>query len=151
MATNRNFRYWIPAVLWMVLIFWMSTGTFSAANTSLIVEPLLRFLIPSITEKKIALIHGLIRKLGHVTEYFILGILLFRAFRSSWGKRGSLRWAFLSSLIIALYAATDEFHQSFVYSRTASLLDVGIDTSAGLLAQGFNVIWDLIRQRGHRR
>jgi VanZ family protein len=144
-----NFRYWIPAVLWMALIFWMSTGTFSAANTSLIIEPLLRFLIPSITEKKIALIHGLIRKLGHVTEYFILGILLFRAFRSSWGKRGSLSWAFLSSLIIALYAATDEFHQSFVYSRTASLLDVGIDTSAGMLAQGFNVIWDRVRQRRH--
>ena len=124
----------------------MSTGAFSAENTSLIIEPLLHFLVPSITLEKVALIHAVIRKLGHVTEYFILGILLFRAFR--YGSKESLsgRWAFYSILVVILYAAGDEFHQSFVSTRTASIFDAGIDTLGGVLAQSVSVLWQLKRQ-----
>jgi len=124
----------------------MSTGTFSADNTSLIIEPILHFLTPSITPEKVDLIHGAIRKLGHVTEYFILGILLFRAFRCGSKELLSWRWAFYSILVVVLYAASDEFHQSFVSTRTASLFDVGIDTLGGILAQGVSVLWQFSRQ-----
>jgi VanZ family protein len=146
MSFIRHFKYWFPVFLWMSFIFWMSTGTFSAENTSLIIEPILHFLMPSITPEKMALIHGVIRKLGHVTEYFILGILLFRAFRR--GSKESLRWrwVFYSFLFVMLYAASDEFHQSFVSTRTASLFDVGIDTLGGILAQGVSVLWQLSHQ-----
>jgi VanZ family protein len=129
----------------MSFIFWMSTGTFSSQNTSLIIEPILHFLMPSISPKNVALIQGAIRKLGHVTEYFILGILLFRAFRGGSKELQNLRWAFSSFLVIVLYAASDEFHQSFVSTRTASLVDVGIDTLGGILAQGVSVLWHLTR------
>lgn len=129
----------------MSFIFWMSTGTFSAQNTSLIIEPILHFLMPSISPENVAMIQGVIRKLGHVTEYFILGILLFRAFRGGSNELRSMRWAFSSLLVVVLYAASDEFHQSFVPARTASLFDVGIDTLGGILAQGVNVLWHLSR------
>jgi VanZ family protein len=142
----RNFKYWIPVLLWMTLIFWMSTGTFSSQNTSLISESLLHFLMPSISPEKVALIHELIRKLGHVTEYFILGILLFRAFRGGSKELRNLQWAFSSLLVVVLYAVSDEFHQSLLTTRGASLFDVGIDTLGGILAQGVSVLWHLSRQ-----
>jgi VanZ family protein len=140
MSFIRIIKYWGPVVLWIGFIFWMSTGTFSSQNTSLIIEPILRFLLPSISPEKVAIIHGAIRKLGHVTEYFILGIFLFRAFRGGSKELKNLRWAFSSFLVVVLYAASDEFHQSFISSRTASLVDVGIDTLGGILAQGVSVL-----------
>jgi len=137
----RYIKHWLPILLWMSFIFWMSTGTFSSQNTSLIIEPLLGFLIPSLSQKEVEMIHGAIRKAGHVTEYFVLGILLFRAFRNSSDKEQGLQWAFYSLLIIIGYAAGDEFHQSFVSTRTASSFDVCLDISGGLLAQAVNILW----------
>ncbi|HEY9245626.1 MAG TPA: VanZ family protein [Candidatus Methanoperedens sp.] len=127
-------------LLWMCVIFWMSTGTFSAQNTSLIIEPLLRFVMPSTTPEHLSLINGVIRKSAHVTEYFVLGILLFRAFRLGSEKLRTMRWAFYSFLIVVFYAAGDEFHQSFEAGRTASLLDVGFDTLGGFLAQAVTIV-----------
>ena len=143
----RYFKYWMPLVLWMSIIFWMSTEKFSAQNTSLIIEPVIRHLMPSISQEKVKMIHGAIRKLAHLTEYFILGILLFRAFRSGSRELRIRRWAFSSFLVAVLYAASDEFHQSFVSTRTASLFDVGMDTLGGILAQGVSVLWHLGRQQ----
>ena len=125
----------------MGFIFWMSTGTFSADNTSLIVEPLLHLLMPSITPEQIQLVHGIIRKAGHVTEYFILGALLFRAFRGDSKKMHGLRWSLASLLVVLLYAMSDEFHQSFVSTRTASIFDVGFDVLGGVLSQAAGFFW----------
>jgi VanZ family protein len=141
MISFRAFRYWFPVLLWMGFIFWMSTGTFSADNTSLIVEPLLHFLAPSITPEQIQLVHGIIRKSGHVTEYFILGVLSFRAFRGDSREMHGMRWGLSSLVIVLLYATGDEFHQSFVSTRTASLFDVGFDALGGILAQAVSFLW----------
>jgi VanZ family protein len=146
MSLIRNFKYWVPVLLWMSFIYWMSTETFSSENTSQIIEPILRFLMPSIAPEAAALIHAVIRKLGHLTEYFILGILLFRAFRRDSKELLVWRWAFYSVLVVILYAACDEFHQSFVSARTASSLDAAIDTLGGILAQGVSVLRRLHRQ-----
>jgi len=143
----RNFKYWFPVILCMSFIFWMSTGQFSAENTFLIIEPILRFLMPFISPEKADMIHRIIRKLGHVTEYFILGLLLFRAFRGGSRELRTLRWGFYSFLVIVLYAASDEFHQSFIGTRTASLLDVGIDMLGGILAQGVSALWHISRRQ----
>ncbi len=137
---RRNFRHWAPVFLWMGVIFFMSTGVFSEQNTSLIIEPVLQLFAPSLSQHQIKMIHDLIRKAGHVTEYFIFGLLLFRAFYGSSAEKRTWRWAVLSAVFAALYAASDEFHQSFVATRTPSVLDVGIDTAAGILAQGVSLL-----------
>jgi VanZ family protein len=134
-------KYWLPVAFWMAVIFWMSTGTFSAQNTSLIFEPLIRFLLPGISLHSVEVIHGVIRKCGHVSEYFILGILLFRAFRRGSMEAKTLRWVLSALVVVVLYAASDEFHQSFVASRTASVVDVGIDMTGGTVAQLVSVYW----------
>jgi VanZ family protein len=74
------------------------------------------------------------RKLAHVTEYAILSYFWFRAFNQggrTWSPRSAV-WALAFSIT---YALLDEYHQTFVPSRTASLVDVGIDSLGALTAQ----------------
>jgi VanZ family protein len=141
MISNPKFKHLFPVIFWMLFIFWMSTGTFSAQNTSRIIEPVLHFLMPGLMHQQIAVIHGLIRKCGHITEYFVLGLLLFRYLRWSFTDPRVWRHAIFAAIIVLLYAIGDEFHQSFVSTRTASAVDVGIDAISGILAQAVSVIW----------
>ncbi len=145
MIFNRKFKYWFPVIFWMAIIFWMSTGTFSEQNTSLIVEPLLHFFMPGLSPQQIAALHGLIRKCGHVSEYFILGLLLFRYFRGTSTESRAWRWASSAAIVVVLYAFSDEFHQSFIFTRTASIVDAGIDATGGILALIASIIWHYLR------
>ena len=125
----------------------MSTGTFSAENTSSMVEAVVTFLVPVISSQELGLVHALIRKSAHVTEYFILGLLLFRAFRGDFTVSWKWRWSFFAVIVVILWAATDEFHQSFVPTRTASAVDVGIDAAGGMLAQIVSALWHRYRKK----
>lgn len=140
MTPSTLVKYWLPVLLWMGLIFWMSTGMFSWTNTYHFLEPILRSIKPSLSHYSIVMINNGLRKAGHVTEYFISGLLVFRAFKAGSTEPRILHWAMLSVAFIVLLAASDEFHQSFVVSRTASFLDVGIDTGGGLLAICFSML-----------
>ncbi len=148
MSFVRYLTYWIPVLLWMIFIFWMSTETFSAQNTASVVEPIIRFLIPSILPEMIDMIHWALRKLGHLSEYFVLGFLLFRAFRGDSRDLRIPRWTFSSFLVLVLYAASDELHQSFVSARTASPYDVAIDTLGGLIGLALSALQLLGRSKG---
>jgi len=148
MTYNKNIiKYWLPVICWMAFIFWMSTEAFSSENTSSLLEPVLRYLFPETLPQQAALIHALIRKAGHVIEYFILSILLFRAFRGDSGQSWSWRWALLAVVAIILYAGSDEFHQFFVPSREASVTDVAIDTAGGIFAQLMSAFWHYRRKK----
>ena len=130
---NRLWRYG-PLVLWATLIFIFSSGLFSGSNTSSVLRPLIQWVYPGISDAALGLIHGLIRKASHFVEYAILALLAARALRTS--SRDFLRnhWFAVSLTFVALYALSDEFHQSFVSSRTASIYDCLIDTAGGLAA-----------------
>ena len=142
MVFNRNLtKYWLPVILWMCFIFWMSTETFSSENTFSWTEILVHFLLPKISSQEVLFINALIRKAAHVVEYFVLGILLFRTFRGSSVSSWNWRWPIFAVIVVALWAASDEFHQSFVPSRMASAADVAIDTAGGILAQFVAFLW----------
>jgi VanZ family protein len=42
-------------------------------------------------------------------------------------------------MIVIFVAATDEYHQAFVVSRTSSVVDIGIDIIGGILGQGISI------------
>ena len=139
---NRNMiKYWLPVVFWMAFIFWMSTETFSSENTASWLELLLGLFIPKISPPEFDLIHTVMRKAGHVMEYFVLGFLLFRSFRGKSTSSWNWRWSFFVIMVVGLWAIIDELHQSFVLTRTASAADVGIDTAGGILGQCVGAIW----------
>ncbi len=122
-------------LVWMAVVFTMSTDLFSSEHTGRIIEPLLRWLDPGISATTIADVHFLVRKAGHITEYAILGLLILRGLRISRAvpvTRWSWPLAFLALVASAGYASTDEFHQLFVPSRGPSVHDVAIDTCGAL-------------------
>jgi len=141
-------KWWGPVILWMGIIFMVSTDLGSAEHTSRIIEPLLRWLFPAISEATIGFVHMLIRKGAHFTEYAILALLVLRTAQLPANARPTardFRAAGFALLISALYAATDEFHQSFVPARTASLRDVMIDSSGAFAALAVALLWRYLR------
>jgi VanZ family protein len=134
-------KYWLPPLAWMALIFTGSSDSHSYEHSSSIVEPFLRWLFPNTPQENIERIHHGIRKCGHLTEYAILALLLWRALNQSKNKLSPWSWPKFGGtlLIVFLYAASDEFHQRFVPTRTALVSDVFIDTAGGAI--GLLALW----------
>lgn len=111
-------------------MFFGSTDLMSAEHTSRFLTPFLRWLNPDISPAAIAQVHFLVRKAAHVTEYAILTGLLFRALR---GLIGGFWWRAAVALVSAMiFAAADEFHQTFIPSRTGSIYDILVDYCGAL-------------------
>ena len=111
-----SFKRWLPALLWMVAIF-------SVSNQ------------PSTELPNFGLFDLLVKKLGHFLAYAILALLVQRAWQPgfvSWG------WALG---ITAVYAISDELHQTFIPGRFGSFADVLIDTSGALTALLISHYW----------
>lgn len=142
-SSQQHLQSWLPALLWACLIFFFSTDLFSSDNTAIVVGSLFSVLFHGLSAHEIELMHGLVRKLGHISEYFILTVLLVRALRKENNGEMSLRHYLISLAIAVLYAVSDEFHQIFVPSRTASAVDVLID-SGGAIA---GILWSHRRNR----
>ena len=141
-------RAWWPAFLWAGLIFCMSTDAFSAEHTGWVLQPILRWLVPSLTEAQFSTIHYFIRKSAHFTEYFVFCLLLYRGVRGD--RKGWRRtWGLAALLCAAGYSVLDEIHQAFVASRTASAYDSLLD-SIGAFA-GFGALWIWFRLRRSMR
>jgi VanZ family protein len=127
-------KYWLPVLIWLGLIFVGSTDVLSAEQTSRFLVPFLRWLDPQISVATIAAVHLTVRKLGHITEYAILAMLLWRGLRHGTHLQAKMSILFsLAWLAAAIFAVTDEFHQSFVPSRTASPIDVMIDICGAMI------------------
>src|SRR5207244_9407479 len=94
MKVVRFVRYWMPAIVWMAIIFLGSTDMLSAEHTSRFLVPFLRWIDPQISLAALNAIQLGIRKLGHLTEYAILAMLLCRALR------GGMRWQLKMSILL---------------------------------------------------
>lgn len=117
---------WLPVVAWAGLIFAFSAQT----NLRFVPDEGLDFVI---------------RKLGHMAVFGILALLLWRAFARTTTLRRPWAWALASTV---LYAMSDEFHQSFVAGRNASMRDVAIDAAGALIAVAIVAVVGAPRFRG---
>ncbi len=111
----KFFKLWFPVIIWAGLIFCLSS-------------------IPNLKTR--FEYDFILRKIAHAIEYFILTFLLYRAFRGSFNI-GILQFFVYPATLSFFYAVSDEFHQSFVSGRSASIRDVLIDT-IGIL--GFYIV-----------
>ncbi len=126
----------------MAVIFSASNDSGSFKRSSRIIEPIMRWLFPHITNAALDWTILIVRKGAHLTEFAIMGLLLLRALRSQSGgsiKLWQWRQACLALLLVVLYAATDEFHQMFVPNRQASVIDVLIDSTGAAI--GLILAW----------
>lgn len=137
-------KAWIAAILWLTVIAIESSAMLSAHNTGRVLYPLLHFLF-GLDWVHFEEWHFYIRKGGHVIGYGILSILLFRAWRATLpamsDTKWAARWAVIAILGTAIVASLDEWHQSFIPSRTGRWQDVVLDTCAGIAAQILILLW----------
>jgi VanZ family protein len=122
---------WLPVVAWGFVIFTMSTSSFSAMNTSRFIEPMLGWLFPLASKETITVLHALVRKSAHFTEY---GVLFWLLLRGPMAGR-----PYLALTVCVIYAFLDEGHQVFVDGRTPSLLDVALDSTGALFSRFLNL------------
>jgi VanZ family protein len=111
MSLLRRPGLWLPPVLLMAAIFYFSA------------QPNL--------DSGLGTVDLVGRKLVHFGQYALLCLLWWRALAPTAGAR---RAALVALLVSSLYAATDEFHQSFVDTRNGSPLDWLIDSAGAASA-----------------
>lgn len=127
-------KYWLPLLIWLGVMFVGSTSVMSAEHTSRYIVPFLLWLKPGISPRAIWTILVVVRKCAHIIEYTILALLVWRALRSIPTLYTRTSIVFGAVLLgCALFAASDEFHQTFVKSRTPSVRDVLLDVGGALL------------------
>jgi len=107
-------KFWLPTFFWMVVIFGFSTR-------------------PTPIVSKIDWRDFIFKKTIHLVEFGILFILFYRAFKNT-SRMKLIEVAILSFLLVALYASTDEFHQTLIHGLTGTLRDILIDSSGAGLA-----------------
>jgi VanZ family protein len=143
-------KAWIAAILWLAVIAIESTAYLSAHNTGRILYPLFHFLF-GMDWVRFDYWHFYIRKGGHVVGYGILSFLLFRAWRATLPianhANWTMRWSTIAVLGTAIVASLDEWHQSFIPSRTGRWQDVVLDTCAGIATQILIFLWWSKRRR----
>ena len=139
----HHVTYWLPALLWAGVIFFFSTDLFSSDHTSVVVGPLLGALPPGLSAQDVEFFHTVVRKLGHFSEYFILHCFARARPANDNGGEIKPRHLLISIAIASLYAISDEFHQFFVRSRSASAVDVLIDMCGGISG----IFWSHVRNR----
>ncbi len=126
-----------PIVLWIAVIFFLSSSLGSMSHTSMLIRPLLDLLFPFEPEETLRLYHAYVRKAAHFIEYAILAVFAVRAFSSLTNRH--IRIFLYGLLTVVLVSVIDEVNQSFDPSRTGSLYDVLIDISGGVTM--FAILW----------
>ncbi|MFC3768898.1 VanZ family protein [Paenibacillus sp. GCM10012303] len=114
---NRIIR-WLPAVVWMTLIFYMSHQTGDDLGTLL---PFFQNWFPWMASFD----------WGHFIAYFVLALTYYGAMFPRWAGWGGKA---LVVVLCLLYGVTDEFHQRFVEDRTPDLMDLRNDTIGAAIA-----------------
>ncbi|HZR04272.1 MAG TPA: VanZ family protein [Candidatus Udaeobacter sp.] len=138
---RRFLKNWLPVLVWLGVIFLGSTDLMSAEHTSRFIVPFLRWLKPDISPDSIASIHLIVRKGAHLCEYAILALLLLRAAICMTNPKRSILILCVSVWVgCAFFAVTDEFHQTFVRARGASVRDILIDSAGAILGLLIGVI-----------
>jgi VanZ family protein len=136
-SLKRILRAWLPSAIWLAVIAIESTDLGSSEHTSWILYPIFHFLF-HMDPARFAVWHVLLRKTGHFVGYFTLSVLLFRSLRASFpglSTRWRLQWATLAFLCTSSVSMLDEWHQTFLRSRTGNVRDVLLDSSAAFVAQ----------------
>lgn len=115
---------WVPACIWMGVIFYLSSQT----------QEDLHGLFPFLPDLN----------WGHVAAYFVLALLFRYALTRSNTSRAGV-WSVTLSL---LYGISDEYHQSFVPTRQPDVMDLMADLAGALAAV---ILWRWLWSARNRR
>ena len=131
---------WLLCLLCMICIFSMSAQNAKQSDktSSEVIKIILRItdpkfeeLSPSEQQTKIDDMQGIVRKTTHFLIYALLGALFAQGYLCF--SKTPLIVIPAAILSAALYASTDELHQTFIPGRSGELRDIVIDSSGAIL------------------
>ena len=117
-SAGKFIKYWLPVIICAILIFYLSSLTGEDIPGLFIGQDII----------------------GHLAEYIIFALLLSRALKVSNPKLSYNKRILWVCVIAIIYAASDEFHQSFVAGRNSSSFDLFLD-AMGSLTGGLVYRW----------
>ena len=149
-SKQRVLLWWLPTLVWLVVLAWFSTDAFSAEHTGGFLFKLIHAVYGNISLEELQRINFVVRKLAHFFSYGFLSCVAFFSWRATLqnAKPWLLRWSGLALLMSLAAGSGDEIHQTFVASRTPSPHDVMIDVAGGVFFQ--LLIYLVIRRRSLR-
>jgi VanZ family protein len=144
--TLRKILPWIAVLLWMMLIYYLSSQVAEqsaklSTGPSELAEKIIEIVAPE-ADYDINAISNIVRKTAHFFAYLVLGVLVTNSLRRS-GLHG-YRSLIFALLICVIYAVSDEVHQIFVPGRGPGVLDVLIDSIGATLGIGAYLLVDKI-------
>lgn len=121
----KKIIYWTPAIIWMLVIFYLSSQPASDSGAiSMKIATLIKSIVNKLSiEITLSELHFYIRKAAHFSIYFILSILISFAFHKTKSKLIIIK----TLLICLFFALFDEFNQLFTLGRVGSSKDIFID------------------------
>ena len=130
----RNEILWLylPLILWISGIFYLSSNKGSASNTSRFISPFFNFLFPNKDLETLRTYHLVFRKLCHFFGYGILAVFASITYSNSSFSFLANYWYLLAFLTVLVVASADEIKQSFYANRIGSVSDVMLDSFGGL-------------------
>ncbi|MEP6945810.1 MAG: VanZ family protein [Acidobacteriota bacterium] len=131
---RASFVAYSSVLLWIGLVFFLSSPEGASTETSRFLRPLIGFFFPNASPELFEAAHFVVRKAAHFTEYAILAILAFRACRLSGIAWLNGNYLIAPIVLVAAVAVLDEFNQSFEPSRTGSAWDSLLDCAGGIVA-----------------
>jgi VanZ family protein len=123
---------YLPLILWIGGIFFLSSDRGSFANTLRYVTSFFKFISPKTEAGKVRNYNLYFRKICHFSGYAILAWLAARVFHHSSVTWLNEFWYIFTFLTVLIIASADEFKQSFYPSREGAPMDVMIDCAGGL-------------------
>ncbi len=133
-------RVWLPVMVMVTVICCESTDTFSSNNTSGWIRPWVERYVGHINDDLWWILHHIARKTGHFSGYGTLCLTWLRAWLLTLGRRVDLTtvmWRLRSCGLAILgkfaVASLDEWHQTYLPSRTGLFSDVLLDTTGGIV------------------
>lgn len=125
----KKITAWVLFAFWLILIFYFSNQPGSVSSD--LSNNVLKTILNNLAVSNFNVLAGILRKLAHFTEYFILSILTLNLLKQYYEIEA--REFMLVMLFCFFYACTDEFHQLFILNRGSSFLDVLLDYTGSLL------------------
>lgn len=167
-SKKRLFLAWLPTLIWLLVIATESTSALSSEHTYFWTRRVLTLFFPHITLAQIAHTNAILRKIGHFTGYATMSWFAFRGWMETLTfqrerrlrKAGRTvgaerRWHLRASVLAVVFtigvAAVDEFHQSYLPSRTGVVRDVILDAMGGVFAQALLLLYWTRGKRNGRR
>lgn len=145
---KKKIIWWSLIVIWCGFIFFQSNqpGEISSMQSNIFVVLVDKMLTPLFGRWNTEMYSFFIRKTAHFTEYFILGLLLYRGFYSPLKQKNAFLISFLMGL---LYAVSDEIHQYFIPGRAMKAFDVFIDSLGVISGLSLSYIVNNKKRKNH--